>query len=57
MREWIAGAGRRKRKLSSMGEVMVEREGGREVDLLQRADCGKDSRREGCTTWEGEFTL
>lgn len=31
-REWIAEAGGRKGKPSSKGEVMVEREGGREVD-------------------------
>lgn len=36
MRKWIAGARRRKRKPSSKGEVMVEREGGRGMDRCFR---------------------
>lgn len=47
MREWIAGPERRKRKPSSKEKVMVEREGGRKRNgpVLQRAECGEDSRR------------
>lgn len=36
MRKWIAGGERRKRKPSSKGEVMGEREGGRGMDRCFR---------------------